>query len=152
MMKNQIWDGEEETKFKQVMSLYTKVAMIKKIPAGDQVGYGLTYTAKEDEYIATLPIGYADGFIRKNQGRKVYINGKYYEIVGRVCMDQMMVRVDENVKIGDRVEIFGEHMPITVSLESMAKDLDTISYEVLCLISKRVPRVYVQDGQVKELL
>ena len=116
-------NGEEETKFKQVMSLYTKVAMIKKIPAGDQVGYGLTYTAKEDEYIATLPIGYADGFIRKNQGRKVYINGKYYEI-------------------------FGEH----ISLESMAKDLDTISYEVLCLISKRVPRVYVQDGQVKELL
>ena len=141
-------NGEKETKFKQVMSLYTKVAMIKKIPAGDQVGYGLTYTAKEDEYIATLPIGYADGFIRKNQGRKVYINGKYYEIVGRVCMDQMMVRVDENVKIGDRVEIFGEH----ISLESMAKDLDTISYEVLCLISKRVPRVYVQDGQVKELL
>ena len=141
-------NGEKETKFKQVMSLYTKVAMIKKIPAGDQVGYGLTYTAKEDEYIATLPIGYADGFIRKNQGRKVYINGKYYEIVGRVCMDQMMVRVDENVKIGDQVEIFGEH----ISLESMAKDLDTISYEVLCLISKRVPRVYVQDGQVKELL
>ena len=66
------------------------------------------------------------------------MNGKYYEIVGRVCMDQMMVRVDENVKIGDRVEIFGEH----ISLESMAKDLDTISYEVLCLISKRVPRVY----------
>ena len=141
-------NGEEETKFKQVMSLYTKVAMIKKITAGDRVGYGLTYTAKEDEYIATLPIGYADGFIRKNQGRKVYINGKYYEIVGRVCMDQMMVRVDENVKIGDQVEIFGEH----ISLESMAKDLDTISYEVLCLISKRVPRVYVQDGQVKELL
>ena len=51
-------NGEEETKFKQVMSLYTKVAMIKKIPAGDRVGYGLTYTAKEDEYIATLPIGY----------------------------------------------------------------------------------------------
>ena len=141
-------NGEEETKFKQVMSLYTKVAMIKKIPAGDKVGYGLTYTAKEDEYIATLPIGYADGLIRKNQGRKVYINGKYYEIVGRVCMDQMMVRVDKNVKIGDQVEIFGEH----ISLESMAKDLDTISYEVLCLISKRVPRVYVQNGQVKELL
>ena len=112
-------NGEEETKFKQVMSLYTKVAMIKKIPAGDQVGYGLTYTAKEDEYIATLPIGYADGFIRKNQGRKVYING---------------------------MEIFGEH----ISLESMAKDLDTISCEVLCLISN-VPRVYVQMDR-KELL
>ena len=141
-------DGNEQHQFKQVMSLYTKVAMIKKIKAGDKVGYGLTYEAQEDEYIATLPIGYADGLIRKNKGRNVYINGKYCQIVGNVCMDQMMVRVDKDVKIGDQVEIFGEH----ISLESMAKDLDTISYEVLCLISKRVPRVYIQNGQVKELI
>ncbi|MGN1182462.1 MAG: alanine racemase [Faecalibacillus sp.] len=137
--------GYENEPFKQVMSLYTKVSMVKTINPGDKIGYGLTYTAREKEYIATLPIGYADGFIRKNQGRKVYIHGKYYEIVGRVCMDQMMVRVDETVKIGDQVEIFGDH----ISLESMARDLDTISYEVLCLVSKRVPRVYMQNGQIK---
>ena len=73
--------GNETKEFKQVMSLYSKVALIKKIKAGDRVGYGLTYTADEDEYLATIPIGYADGLIRKNQGRNVYINGKYFEIV-----------------------------------------------------------------------
>lgn len=132
--------GNETNVYKQVMSLYTRVSMVKKISAGSRVGYGLTYEAKQDEYIATLPIGYADGIIRRNQGRNVYINGKYFEIVGRVCMDQMMVRVDETVKVGDEVEIFGEH----ISLASMAKDLDTIPYEIICLISKRVERVYIK--------
>ncbi len=132
--------GNESKEYKQAMSLYTKVSMVKKIKAGQRVGYGLTYTADQDEYIATLPIGYADGIIRKNQGRKVYINGSYFEIVGRVCMDQMMVRVDENIKAGDKVEIFGEH----ISLASMAKELDTIPYEIICLISKRVERIYIK--------
>lgn len=132
--------GNESDCYKQVMSLFTRVSMVKKIKAGSRVGYGLTYTAKQDEYLATLPIGYADGIIRKNQGRKVYINGKYFEIVGRVCMDQMMVRVDESVKVGDEVEIFGNH----ISLASMAKDLDTIPYEIICLISKRVERIYIK--------
>ena len=132
--------GNESDYYKQVMSLFTGVSMVKKIKAGSRVGYGLTYTAKQDEYLATLPIGYADGIIRKNQGRRVYINGKYFEIVGRVCMDQMMVRVDESVKVGDKVEIFGDH----ISLASMAKDLDTIPYEIICLISKRVERIYIK--------
>lgn len=130
--------GNESNQLKQVMSLYTKVAMVKKINAQERVGYGLTYTAKEEEYLATLPIGYADGIIRKNQGRNVYINGKLYPIAGRVCMDQMMVRVDDTVQVGDTVEIFGEH----ISLASMAKELDTIPYEIMCLITKRVERVY----------
>lgn len=132
--------GNESVEYKQVMSLFSKVALIKKIKAGDRVGYGLTYTASQDEYLATIPIGYADGLIRKNQGRKVYISGKYFEIVGRVCMDQMMVRVDETVKEGDRVEIFGAH----ISLASMAKDLETIPYEIICLITKRVERLYIK--------
>lgn len=122
------------------MSLFSKVSMVKKVKAGERIGYGLTYTAKQDEFIATLPIGYADGLIRKNQGRKVYINDSYFEIVGRVCMDQTMVRVDERVKAGDKVEIFGEH----ISLASMAKDLETIPYEIICLISKRVERLYIK--------
>ncbi len=132
--------GNESNEYKQVMSLYSKVSMVKKIKAGDRVGYGLTYTANQDEYIATLPVGYADGIIRKNQGRKVYINGSYFEIVGRICMDQMMVRVDERIKAGDKVEIFGDH----ISLASMAKDLETIPYEIICLISKRVERLYIK--------
>lgn len=132
--------GNESQEYKQVMSLYSKVSMVKKIKTGERVGYGLTYQAKQDEYIATLPIGYADGVIRKNQGRNVYINGGYFEIVGRICMDQMMVRVDNRVKAGDKVEIFGEH----ISLASMAKDLETIPYEIICLISKRVERLYIK--------
>lgn len=132
--------GNENDEYKQVMSLYSKVALVKKIKAGDRVGYGLTYQASQDEYIATVPIGYADGLIRKNQGRKVFINGKFYEIVGRICMDQMMVRVDQNVKVGDKVEIFGDN----ISLASMAKELETIPYEIICLITKRVERIYVK--------
>lgn len=129
--------GEHRGEFEQVMSLYSNVVMVKKIPKGSKVGYGMTYTAKSDEYIATIPLGYADGFIRKNQGREVYIKGKYYQIVGRVCMDQCMIKVDESIKVGDQVEIFGDH----ISLDSMAKELDTISYEVICLI-KRIPIIY----------
>ena len=132
--------GDESNEYKQVMSLFSKVSMVKKVKAGERIGYGLTYTAKQDEFIATLPIGYADGLIRKNQGRKVYINDSYFEIVGRVCMDQTMVRVDERVKAGDKVEIFGDH----ISLASMAKDLETIPYEIICLISKRVERLYIK--------
>lgn len=130
--------GEENEELKQVMSLYSKVAMVKVVPKGEKIGYGMTYKTEEDEYIATIPIGYADGFIRANQGRNVYINGKYYPIVGRVCMDQMMVKVDETVKAHDLVEIFGEH----ITLSAMAKDLHTIPYEITCLISERVERIY----------
>ena len=130
--------GEENSDLKQAMSLYTKVAMVKVVPKGEKIGYGMTYTADEDQYIATLPIGYADGFTRANQGREVYINGHYYPVVGRVCMDQCMVKVDENVKPGDDVEIFGEH----ISLAKMAKEINTIPYEIICLISPRVERIY----------
>lgn len=131
--------GEESQELKQVMELYTKVVMIKKVCQGEKIGYGFTYTADSDQYIATLPIGYADGFIRANQGREVYINGHYYPIVGRVCMDQMMVKVDENVHLHDQVEIFGSH----ISLARMAKELHTIPYEITCLLSERVERIYV---------
>lgn len=130
--------GEEDPNLKQAMSLYTKVTMVKKVPKGEKIGYGMTYTTNEDEYIATIPIGYADGFIRANQGREVYINGHYYPVVGRVCMDQCMVKVDGTVKPHDDVEIFGSH----ISLARMAKELNTIPYEIICLISPRVERKY----------
>lgn len=134
-------NGEDNPDLKQVMSLYARVVMIKKVPQGEKIGYGMTYTTSEDEYIATLPIGYADGFIRANQGRHVYINGKLYPIVGRVCMDQMMVKVDETVQVQDEVEIFGEH----ITLCQMAKELDTIPYEITCLIAERIERDYIDE-------
>ncbi|MBR2067286.1 MAG: alanine racemase [Solobacterium sp.] len=125
------------------ISLHTKVIMVKEVDEGERIGYGLTYQAKKKEYIATLPIGYADGFVRKNQGRCVYIDGQYCEVVGRVCMDQVMVRLEKEVPIGTDVEIFGPH----IHLEKMAEELDTIPYEVICLISGRVTRTYIWEGE-----
>lgn len=132
-------NGKENSPLKQVMSLKSKVVMVKKIQKDEMVGYGFTYQAENEQYIATVPIGYADGLIRKNQNRMVYIHDKYYPIVGRVCMDQMMLCVDESVSVQDEVEIFGEH----ISLNQMAKELETIPYEITCLLSARVERRYL---------
>lgn len=132
-------NGNEITPLKQVMTLKTRVVMVKELKKGERVGYGFTYRAKEDCFIATVPIGYADGIIRKNQNRFVMINERFYQIVGRVCMDQMMIKVDQSINVGDEVEIFGEQ----ISLNQMAKELDTIPYEILVLLSLRVERVYV---------
>lgn len=129
---------------KQPVSLYTEVCMSKIIHKGETVGYGALHTAEEDEWIATCPIGYADGLIRKNIGRKVYVDGSYCEIVGNVCMDQMMIRLDHPVEDGTIVEIFGKH----IDIEDMAEDLGTISYEILCLITDRVTRRYVRNGSI----
>lgn len=134
-------NGNEITPLKQVMSLKTRVVMVKALKKGERVGYGFTYRAKHDCYIATVPIGYADGIVRKNQNRFVLINDRYYQIVGRVCMDQMMIKVDDTVKVGDEVEIFGEQ----ITLNQMAKELETIPYEILVLLSLRVQRVYVDE-------
>lgn len=134
-------NGNEITPLKQVMSLKTRVVMVKELKKGERVGYGFTYRAKQDCFIATVPIGYADGIIRKNQNRFVSINDHFYQIVGRVCMDQMMIKVDNNVKVGDEVEIFGDQ----ISLNQMAKELDTIPYEILVLLSLRVQRVYIEQ-------
>ncbi len=127
----------------KAISLYTEVFMTKHVPSNEVIGYGATYTTKQDEIIATCPIGYADGFIRHNQGRKVYVDGMYCEVVGRICMDQCMIRLDRDVKPGTKVEIFGPH----IALEEMAAELDTIPYEILCLITDRVTRKYIYHNQ-----
>lgn len=128
------------------ISLHTTIYMCKHVHAGETIGYGATYTAREDEIIATAAIGYADGFIRANQGRKVYVDGSYAEVVGRVCMDQVMLKLDHEVPLGTEVEIFGSH----ISLEKMAEELHTIPYEVICLISGRVTRTYIWNGRKME--
>lgn len=130
----------------KAVSLYTQVFMTKTIHKGETVGYGALYSAKNDEIIGTCPIGYADGFIRKNRGRKVYIDGTYAEVVGNVCMDQMMIRLPHDIPDGTTVEIFGKH----IDIEQMAKELDTISYEIMCLISERVTRRYIRHGKIQE--
>jgi alanine racemase len=128
----------------QAMSLHSKITQIKRIKAGESVGYGATFTAEEDMLVGTMSIGYADGWLRYHQNRPVEINGKAFSIVGRVCMDQSMVRVDETVNVGDVVHLLNDRFTIDMA----ANDLKTINYEVVCCISDRVPRVYKKAGKV----
>ena len=125
------------------VSMHTTVTMVKKIKPGEQIGYGATYTATKEEIIATLPIGYADGFIRANKGRKVWCDGMYCEVVGNICMDQTMIRLEHPVPLNTPVEVFGPH----IHLEDMAADLHTIPYEIICLISGRVTRTYIWHNE-----
>lgn len=129
----------ENIDFKSTFSLYSRVIQINEVEHGI-VGYNGAYKVNEKEKIAIVPIGYADGIIRKNTGRNVFINDKEYKIVGNICMDMLFVKVDENVKIGDQVEIIKDINHI----KQIAKHLDTITYEVISSISKRVPRVYIK--------
>lgn len=119
-------------------SLCSEVIQVNEVENGT-VGYSGNYKVEGRERIAVVPIGYADGIIRKNTGRNVYINNKSYEIVGNVCMDMLFVKVDNSVKVGDKVTIIKDIKHI----EEIAKHLDTIPYEVMCSIGKRVPRLYI---------
>lgn len=122
-----------------VISLKSEVIQINELKIGDTVGYNGAYKATKEVKIAVVAIGYADGIIRKNTGRYVYINNKPYKIVGNICMDMLFVEVDDNVKVHDEVLILKNNKHIL----EVAKYLDTISYEVLCNINKRVSRVYI---------
>ncbi|NGP46251.1 alanine racemase [Bacillaceae bacterium SIJ1] len=124
------------------LSLYTKIIAVKQVNAGDTIGYGATYTAAENEYIATLPIGYADGWLRKMNGYTVLINGEEAPIVGRVCMDQCMISVKNKPSVGDVVTLIGYDGNRARTVDDVAKQLDTINYEVPCLLSLRVPRIF----------
>lgn len=128
---------------KPALKLLSNLVQVKQIKKSDKVGYGATYTAEEDEWIGVVPIGYADGWIRSHQGRNVIVEGHECEIIGRVCMDQMMIRLPKSFPMGTEVTLIGDDMPV----ERVADEIGTISYEILCLISDRVPRVYKKDGK-----
>ncbi|MCZ8536700.1 alanine racemase [Paenisporosarcina quisquiliarum] len=126
----------------RVMSLHTEVVHVKKVPAGSSISYGATYTADEDEWIATLPIGYADGMLRGLSGQEVLIQGKRLPVIGRICMDQCMVRLNGHVSIGEPVVLIGRQGNEQVNIEEWAQKLQTISYEIPCVLTNRVPRTY----------
>lgn len=127
------------------MTLKSQVVHVKELPAGCYISYGRKYCTPKTTKIATIPIGYADGYSRRltNKGR-VLIHGQYAKITGTVCMDQFMVDVShiENVSAGDEVVLFGRQEGSCISVEEIAEISGTISYEVVCMIGKRVPRVY----------
>ena len=127
-----------------VSTLKTTILQLRNVPAGDTVGYSRKGKIDHDSVIAAIPIGYADGLNRHLGNRHCYclVNGKKAEYVGNICMDVAMIDVTGiDCKEGDSVEIFGDHLPVTV----LSDALDTIPYEVLTGISNRVKRVYYQD-------
>jgi len=127
---------------KPAIDLTAKVAAIHNLKSGESVSYGRTYTAESDETIATLPIGYADGFIRARTGSKVEINGHQCPVVGRVCMDSVMVKVPADVKVGDEAYLINKNPDSPQSMDIYSDYTETIPYESLTLLSKRIPRYY----------
>jgi alanine racemase len=145
-----VWPSDAVTHriiLQPAMTFKCEVAFIKEVPAETPVSYGCTYKTKQSARIATLPVGYADGWNRllSNKGQ-VLIHGKLVPVIGRVCMDQCMVDITDipDVKVGDEVVLFGAKQ---VPIENVAKQVQSIPYEVMCAISKRVPRVYVNSSQ-----
>lgn len=137
------------------MTLKSTVAYVKSLKKGSDISYGRTFTAQKDMKIATVPIGYADGYIRQNaKDGYMFINGKKAKIVGRICMDQTMIDVTDidDVKIGDEVVIFGSGKNGEPTADDLANNTDTINYEVVCLVGKRVPRLYIKDGKVMDVM
>ncbi len=126
------------------MSLLTRVSFVKRVAAGTSIGYGRTWIAPRETFVATIPAGYADGFNRlfSNRGR-VLVGGRSYPVVGRVCMDQSMVDLgpETDVKVGDDVVLMGRSGEEEISCEEWAEKLGTITYEVTCQVNPRVVRV-----------
>ena len=136
---------------KPAMEIKSVVAHIKDVEAGTTISYGRTFEAEKKMKIATVPIGYADGYIR-NLANDAYmiVKGKKAKVVGRICMDQCMIDISEieGVKVGDTVTVVGKTGNTEITMDDVASWTGTINYEVVCLVGKRVPRVYVRDKEV----
>ena len=128
------------------MSLKSSVVNVKTIKSGDCVSYGCHFLAKKDTCVATVSVGYADGYPRllSNKGR-VIVNGKYAPVIGNVCMDQIMIDVTEidDVEIGTDVILLGKQGDAEITADEIASFAETINYEIVCGVSKRVPRIYI---------
>ncbi|MCH8288710.1 MAG: alanine racemase [Candidatus Marinimicrobia bacterium] len=138
---------QKEDDLLQVMTLKSTVSQIRTVTEGTAVSYGRTWIAGEQTKLATIPIGYADGIDRSLPGKlEVLINGKRFNVVGRVTMDMMMADIgNSDVKVGDEVVVYGTQGTESISISEVAQKFNSISYEITCSVSKRVPRVYVNS-------
>ncbi len=127
-----------DIKLKSTFSVYSKVIQTKEIVKGETVGYDGEYVALENEKIAIVAIGYADGVLKSYTKGYVYINDKRYQIIGNICMDMLMIKIDDTVKINDNVIVIKD----VKHIKEIAKHLNTIPYEIICTLGKRVPRIY----------
>ena len=147
MLPSEEFAGDEH--LRPALSLTGEVAFVKRVPAGEGISYGLRYAPERDTCIAVLPLGYADGFSRLLSGNaEVLIGGKRRPVVGTVCMDLIMVDLgEEPVEPGTPFTVIGAEGGKEITADEIAERLGTINYEVTCMISPRVPRVYVQEEE-----
>lgn len=150
----QITQEKEYPRLQPVMSLKSRIVFLKKVPARTPVSYGRTYLAPGQTTIATVALGYADGYNRllSNKGAML-VRGRKAPVAGRICMDYTMLDVGEipGVREGDEAVAFGRQATLEINADDLARELGTISYEVLCNVSKKVPRAYYRQGALKNI-
>lgn len=147
--------NHQVVKLSPVLTLKTKAVLVKTLPPHWGVSYGTRYVTQGNERIATLPIGYADGFSRMLSGKaQVLVRGRRVPVVGTICMDQCMVSLQsfaaeaEEIQVGEEVVLIGHQSGAVITAEEVASQLGTIPYEVICMMAHRIPRVYTRNGAV----
>ncbi len=146
---------ESDLKLTPAMTFKSTVAFVKKLRKGSCVSYGRTFVADRDMVVATVPVGYADGYFRSiSKEGYIGVKGKKAKILGRICMDQTIIDVTdiEGVKIGDEVVIFSKGDDGAPTANELASFAGTINYEIICAVSKRVPRVYMKNGKIVDVM
>ena len=141
---------KENLSLKPALTIKARVAHVKEMDENMYISYGRTFKTERKSIIATIPIGYADGYSRLLiPGAKVIVNGKFAPVVGRICMDQCMIDVTESgpVKTGDEVIILGQYGDLKLNADDYAQILGTINYEILCMFKHRIPNVYIKDNK-----
>ncbi|WP_125572214.1 alanine racemase [Lacticaseibacillus songhuajiangensis] len=129
------------------LSLKSELVLCKQVAAGATISYGATYHSAQAEYIGTVPMGYADGWLRRMQGFHVLVDGQQCEIVGRICMDQFMIRLPHAYPAGTEVVLVGKSGDQEITLQDVADYAETIHYEIACALSERLPRVSINSVQ-----
>lgn len=147
-------DLKNSLNLKPVMELKTVISMVKKVPKNTAVGYGGTFITDSEMTIATVPIGYADGYNRKlSNNSEMIVNGHKAPVIGRVCMDQTILDVSniEGVKAGMKVTVFGKECNCETTIDSIADKVNTINYELVCDVGRRVPRVFIKNDKIVKI-
>ncbi|MBN7577154.1 MULTISPECIES: alanine racemase [Clostridium] len=143
---------KENLSLKPALTLKATITRVQEMDAGMSISYGRTFKTKRRSLIATIPIGYADGYSRLlAKNAKVIINGQFAPVVGRICMDQCMIDITDinsDIKVGDEVIILGEQDGLRFNADNFAEIMGTINYEILCMLKYRIPRVYVKNGKI----
>lgn len=151
---------QERVRLEPVMTLKTQLVHVKTVSAGEGISYGARYVTTGTETIGTLPIGYADGYSRMLSGKaEALLRGRRVPVLGTICMDQCMIRLDDAARDGsagfepgEEVVLIGRQGGETITAEEVASLLGTINYEITCMIAARVPRVYVRGGRIAEVV